>query len=279
LFDAQGNIVTNNHVVGKDTTFKVTLSTGSQTLDASLVGTYPLDDLAVIRLKSPPPGLKIGHMGDSSKLQVGDIVFAMGNPLGLSSSVTEGIVSALGRTVEEPQSPNTPAAVIPSAIQTSAAINPGNSGGALVNLSGEVVGVPTLAAIDPEIGNGSAAPGIGFAIPSNTVKSIAEQLIKDGKVTNSGRASLGVGVLSVSDQSGAPGGAGIVQLTPGGPAEKAGLKVGDIIVAIDNKPVTSANVLMDILAGLKPGQQVDVTVVGSDGNKRTVKVTLGELTG
>lgn len=280
IYDNAGHIVTNAHVVGKDSTFKVTLSTGSQMLDAKLVGSFPPNDLAVIQLQNPPSGLKVAKYADSSKSQVGDIVFAMGNPLGLSSSVTDGIVSALGRTVEEPPSDGTPA-VIPSAIQTSAPINPGNSGGALVNLAGEVVGVPTLAALDPGTGGsgGAPAPGIGFAIPSNTVKNIADQLIKDGKVTNSGRASLGVGVLSVSDPSGAAAGAGIVQVVPGGPADKAGLKVGDIIVAIDDKKVTSANVLMDILAQMKPGQQVNVTVIGADGKTRTVQVTLGELPG
>jgi S1-C subfamily serine protease len=280
IYDNQGNIVTNAHVVGKDTTFKVTLSTGPQTLDAKLVGAFVPNDLAVIKLQNPPSGLKVAKYGDSSKLQVGDLVFAMGNPLGLSSSVTEGIVSALGRTVEEPPTDGSPA-VIPSAIQTSAPINPGNSGGALVNLAGEVVGVPTLAALDPgSAGSGGApAPGIGFAIPSNTAKNIADQLIKDGKVTNSGRASLGVGVVSVSDQSGGPAGAGIVQVVPGGPADSAGLKAGDVIVAMDDKKVTGANVLMDILAQLKPGQRVNVTVLGTDGKTRTVSVTLGELPG
>jgi len=280
IYDNQGNIVTNAHVVGKDTNFKVTLSTGAQTLDAKLVGTFAPNDLAVIKLQNPPSGLKVAKYGDSSKLQVGDLVFAMGNPLGLSSSVTEGIVSALGRTVEEPPTDGSPA-VIPSAIQTSAPINPGNSGGALVNLAGEVVGVPTLAAVDPgSAGSGGApAPGIGFAIPSNTAKNIADQLIKDGKVTNSGRASLGVGVVSVSDQSGGSAGAGIVQVVPGGPADSAGLKAGDVIVAIDDKKVTSANVLMDILAQMKPGQKVNLTVLGADGKTRTVQVTLGELPG
>ncbi|MGH3853844.1 MAG: S1C family serine protease [Pseudonocardiaceae bacterium] len=140
------------------------------------------------------------HFGDSARLQVGDIVMAMGNPLGLTGSVTDGITSATGRAVTEPAAGSSPGATLPEAIQTSASINPGNSGGALVDLAGDVIGVPTLAAIEPAGDGGGAAPapGIGFAIPSNVVTNIAGQLIAhNGHVVNSHRAELGVGVVTV----------------------------------------------------------------------------------
>ena len=178
IYDNKGDIVTNAHVVGTSTSFKVTLSNG-KSYPGTLVGSYAPDDVAVVRISAP--GVTPATFGDSSQLQVGDIVLAMGNPLGLQSSVTEGIVSALSRQVSEPTG-NT----LPDVIQTDAAINPGNSGGALVDLQGEVVGIPTLAATDPQLGG--SAPGIGFAISSNRAKTIADQLIASGKVTNSGRA-------------------------------------------------------------------------------------------
>ena len=147
----------------------------------------------------------------------------MGNPLGLSGSVTEGIVSATGRTVSEPQAAESPGATLPDAIQTSAAINPGNSGGALVDLNGKVVGIPTLAATDPQLGGG-AAPGIGFAIPSSTATNIAGQIIANGKVTASNRAALDVTVRGVVGENFQPAGAAIVAVTPSGAAAKGGLK-------------------------------------------------------
>ncbi|WP_239136731.1 S1C family serine protease, partial [Sphaerisporangium rufum] len=164
VYDTAGHIVTNAHVVGRSRSFEVTLSTGGRSRRADLVASYPLGDLAVIKV-GDRTGLSPATFGDSTRLKVGQIVLAMGNPLGLSGSVTNGIVSALGRTVTEPQGEGSPGATITNAIQTSASINPGNSGGALTNLSGEVIGVPTLAAVNPDMGGG-AAPGIGFAIPS-----------------------------------------------------------------------------------------------------------------
>ena len=164
------------------------------------------DDLAVIRVQSGAGSLHPASFGRSASVRVGEIVLAMGNPLGLTGTVTDGIVSATGRTVSEGQGSS---AVLISAIQTSAAINPGNSGGALVNLAGQVIGIPTLAAADPQLGG--AAAGIGFAIPSDTVTSIAGQLIATGKVTNSGRASLGITAQTVADASGQPAGVGIAR--------------------------------------------------------------------
>src|SRR5258708_15025938 len=160
ILDTNGDIVTNAHVIGAATAFTVTLSTDRVTLDAKLVASFPQGDLAVIKLDSPPSGLKPAVFADSSKLQIGQIAMAMGNPLGLSSSVTPGIVSATGRSVTEPGSATTPATTLTDMVQTSAAINPGNSGGALVHLARHVTGIPTLTAVDQELGG--AAPGIGF---------------------------------------------------------------------------------------------------------------------
>lgn len=203
VYDTAGHIVTNAHVVGTATSFQVLLAGSASPLPAKLTGSYQPDDLAVIQVTGAAH-LMPAHFADSSKLQVGDIVLAMGNPLGLASSVTDGIISAIGRTVSEAQEAGSPGATLPDVIQTSAAINPGNSGGALVNLAGQVIGIPTLAATDPQLGG--AAAGIGFAIPSDTVTSIAGQLINTGKVTNSGRASLGISAQTVADAAGQPAG-------------------------------------------------------------------------
>jgi S1-C subfamily serine protease len=265
VFDAQGDIVTNAHVVGTSTKFVVTTPDGRQ-LDAKLVGSFPPDDLAVVRASGP--GLAPASFGDSSKLTVGTIVLAIGNPLGLQSSVTEGIVSALGRTVTEPGG-----AAIPGAIQTSASINPGNSGGALVDLDGAVIGIPTLTAIDPEIGG--QAPGIGFAIPSAIVTDIASQLVQHGHVVSSHRAYLGVRAASVRNAPGVL----IFAVDPGSPADKAGLVVGEVITDIAGKPTPDPAALAAVLATLAPGQTVPVSVVKPDGSTAKVDVQLGELPG
>ena len=157
------------------------------------MGAFPPDDLAVIRVSGA--GLRPATFADSSALEVGDIALAIGNPLGLQSSVTEGIVSAFREAVQEPENGND--VTLPSMIQTSAAINPGNSGGALVDIKGRVIGIPTLAATDPELGG--SAPGIGFAIPSNLVTDIAGQIAAHGRVINSHRAYLGVEVGDAGD--------------------------------------------------------------------------------
>jgi putative serine protease PepD len=169
IFDGSGDIVTNDHVVGTATSFQVLINGSNAQLSGRLVGTYPASDLAVIKVSSPKP-LSPAAFGDSANLHVGDVVLAMGNPLGLEGSTTEGIVSALGRTVTEPNGDGSPGATLKGVVQTSAAINPGNSGGALVDLEGQVVGIPTLTATDPQIGG--TAPGIGFAIPASTVTSV-----------------------------------------------------------------------------------------------------------
>jgi len=266
VFDDKGDIVTNNHVVGSAKSFQVTLSDGSRH-SASLVGTFAPDDLAVIHLQGAAP--PAAAFGNSSQLAVGELALALGNPLGLRSSVTEGIVSSLGRTVSEGSN----GVVIASAIQTSAAINPGNSGGALVNLNSQVIGIPTLAATDPQLGGG-AAPGIGFAIPSNTVKNIATQLIDHGHVTNSGRAFLDVEVATSLMGNGVV----VASAAPGGPAARAGIARGDVIVSVDGQPVQTTDDLSTVLAGLKPGQSVPVVILTPSG-RRTVHVTLGQSPG
>jgi S1-C subfamily serine protease len=274
VYDGAGHIVTNAHVVGTATTFDVTLATGGAARKATLVAAFPAGDLAVIKVDDAS-GLSPASFGDSGKLQVGQMVLAMGNPLGLSGSVTQGIVSATGRTVGGQDESGQPAATIPDAIQTSAAINPGNSGGALVDLAGQVVGIPTLAATDPQMGG--AAPGIGFAIPSDTAKDIADQIIKDGKVTNTRRAALGVQVGTAAGADGQPVGVLVGQVNPGSGAEKAGIKGGDVIVSVNGTETPTASDLSAVLAQLKPGDQAKVELLQEGGRRRTVTVTLGEL--
>ena len=265
IYDDKGDIVTNHHVVGAARSFDVTLSDGKQH-KAGLVGSFPPEDLAVVKLEGATPAP--ATFADSSKLQVGQFAFAIGNPLGLRSSVTDGIVSSLGRTVSEGPT----GAVISSAIQTSAPINPGNSGGALVEIDGHVIGIPTLAALDPQLG-GSQAPGIGFAIPSNTVRRIADQLIATGHVTNSGRAYLGVRAASGVSRAGVI----VASVERGGPADKAGIRPGEVILAIDGQPAPSTEALATLLAEHKPGDRVKVDLVDPDGAKRSVTVALGQL--
>lgn len=273
VLDDQGNIVTNAHVAGTFTSFQVQLPNDPQPRQARLVGSYPEGDLAVIRADDRP-GLVPASFGDSSKAQAGDVVLAVGNPLGLSGSVTEGIVSATGRAVTEPASPTSPGTTLPDAIQTSAPINPGNSGGALVNTAGQVIGIPTLAATSPQ--GGSQAQGIGFAIPSNLARDIAGQLIKDGHITHTHRAAIGAQIATITAQDGTAAGAGIVAVTPGGPAERAGLRVGDVITSIGSDRIPDTTGLAQALAGKDPGQVVTVTV-NRGGQDLTVKVTLAEL--
>lgn len=172
IIDSRGYIITNNHVVNGAQTIQVVLNDGTK-LPAQLSGTDPPDDLAVLKIQ-PPGNMTVATIGDSSQLRVGQEVLAIGNPLGITQTVTNGIVSALGRTISEGQG----GATISNAIQTDAPINPGNSGGALVDLQGNLVGIPTLTAIDPEFN--TPANGVGFAIPSNRVKSIISQIIQTG---------------------------------------------------------------------------------------------------
>ena len=274
VYDDKGYIVTNAHVVGDEKTFEVTTANSEDELTATLVYSYPEQDLAVVKLDKVPDGLRAAAFGDSAKVEVGQIVLAMGSPLGLSSSVTQGIVSATGRTVSEGRSDGGTGATIANMVQTSAAINPGNSGGALVNLDGQVIGIPTLAATDPNLG-GSAAPGIGFAIPASMVKTVADQIIKNGKVTDSGRAALGITARTVVDDSFQAAGVAVVEVKNGGAADKAGIEAGDVITKVGETKITTITSLSEALAADKPGGKVSVTFT-RDGDAKTVDVTLGE---
>jgi putative serine protease PepD len=262
VFDRKGDVVTNAHVVGSASVVTVQTSTGRIYPRAKVVGTFPEDDLAVVRVSGTPPA---ATFADSSKLKVGEIVLAVGNPLGLQSSVTEGIISALGRTSTEETG-----ATLVGLIQTSASINPGNSGGALVNLDGQVVGIPTLAAGSPF---GGAAPGIGFAIPSNTVTNIAGQLAASGRVTRTGRPFLGIQAASLQTGDGVL----VTKVYPQTGAARAGIQQGDVIVAVAGTPTASLEALSETLARYKPGDTVKVRLAGA--HPRTVTVKLGELPG
>jgi putative serine protease PepD len=265
VFNNRGDIVTNAHVVEGSTSFQVVSSDGRQH-KAKLRGSFRAGDLAVVHVQGSGDLGEPAQFGDSSKLKVGEAVLALGSPLGLRSSVTNGIVSAVSRTVSEGNG-----VALPSVVQTSAAINPGNSGGALVDLNGTVVGIPTLAAADPQLGGG-AAPGVGFAISSNTVKRIATQLADHGKVVSSGRAYLGVQLGSLPN-----GGVLVAGVRSGGPAAQAGLKPGDIIISVAGQQVMSVDDLAVTLAERKPGDRVPVEIERQDGSRSTVQVTLSEL--
>jgi len=274
IYDDKGDIVTNAHVVGSATTVKVLPATGGSTLTAKVLGVFTPDDLAVIRVTSDAGSLHPAVFGSSADVQAGQIVLAMGNPLGLTGSVTQGIISATGRTVTESGTDSSSqATTIADALQTSAAINGGNSGGALVTLSGQVIGIPTAAARDPEAGS---APGIGFAIPSNVATSIADQLIDTGKVTSSGRAALGITAQTAVTASGEPAGVAVTAVTADGPSAEAGLQGGDVITAVDGHQTTTMATLTAVLATLKPDEKVPVTYTRS-GSSHTVDVTLGSL--
>jgi len=275
VLDRAGHILTNAHVAGQATRFQVQTADHRTPRPARLVGSYPGGDLAVIKAENPG-GLIPARFGDSSKASAGDVVLAVGNPLGLSGSVTEGIISATGRAVVEPTTASTTAAALPGAIQTSAPINPGNSGGALVTATGLVIGIPTLAAASPQ--GGGQAQGIGFAIPSNLARDIAGQIISTGHVTNTHRAALGARIGTVTGADGTPAGAAVVTVTPGGPADRAGLRAGDVIRKLGPAPIPDSGTLLQELAAAHPGQQAEVTITRT-GQERTVSVTLGTLPG
>jgi S1-C subfamily serine protease len=261
VFDNAGHVVTNAHVVAGSSRFRVTVADGS-THTGTLVGTFAQGDLAVVLVR----GLKLrpATFADSSRVRVGQYALAIGNPLGLRSSVTQGIVSSTSRTVSEGSG-----VALPAVIQTSAPINPGNSGGALVDANGAVIGIPTLAATDPEFG-GAAADGIGFAISSNTVKQIAGQLVANGHVVNSGRAWIGVGLRTL------PGGGVLVaSVVPNGPAAVAGIRTNDLIVKLGGSPTPTVDDVAVALAAKRPGARMEVELVRG-GATQHLQVTPGQ---
>ena len=270
VIDKGGYILTNNHVVnfGADKPTIRVIFADKSSAPGRVVGTDPADDLAVIKVDKA--SLTVATLGDSSELAVGDPVIAFGDPLGLRGTVTSGIVSALQRPLHLSGENGNPDAVI-DAIQTDAPINPGNSGGALVNGAGAVVGINTaiLSLGQSSSGGQSGSIGVGFAIPINTAHDIALQLIKTGKVVH---ASIGVSSRSVTD--GSRDGAYLVEVTPGGPADKAGLKQGDVVTLFDKTLIDSGDALTVAVSESKPGQVVTVKYVRA-GVTSQAKVTLG----
>jgi putative serine protease PepD len=266
VIDGKGHVLTNNHVVaggGQASKISVTLSDG-RTYDATVAGTDPSTDLAVLTLKNPPDDLQPVALGDSDALKVGDPVMAVGNPLGLAGTVTTGIVSALDRPVTTSGDENTSGSsepVVTNAIQTSAAINPGNSGGALVNASGQLVGInSSIATLGASQGSQGGSIGIGFAIPVNEAKAIATQLIDKGSAQH---ALLGVTSRdgTASDGSAERAGASIAEVQPGTPAAEAGLRSGDVVVAVNGERVDSSLSLVAQIRERTVGDKVTLTVL------------------
>lgn len=278
ILTANGYIVTNDHVVQGFTNFTVTFSNGS-TAQAQVVGQDAQDDLAVIKVAAT--NLKPIALGDSSKLTVGEFSIAIGSPLGLRNTATFGIVSALNRSASE--APDGPAGELTGLIQTSAPINPGNSGGALVNISGQLIGIPTLTATNPE--SNSAANSIGYAIPVNRVEYVAEQLIAHGSLTSSGQGFIGIEAQDVTPQLAAANGLSVSSgvLVVGfandaagqSPAQQAGVRSGDVITAVNGRSVTTNGELASALLNLNPGAQVALSV-SRGSSQLTITVTLGE---
>jgi serine protease Do len=266
IMDAKGHILTNNHVVGGATEIQVLLASGDQ-YKAKVVGTDPKTDLAVIKI-SAKQGLPHVNFGDSDKVQVGEWVVAIGHPRGLDQTVTQGIISAKHRAgIMDPST-------YQDYLQTDAAINPGNSGGPLLNLQGEVIGVN--AAIASQSGG---FEGIGFAIPSTMALYIAGQLIDHGKVA---RGWLGISIQDLTpelaEKFGAEGekGALIAEVMKGGPAEKAGMKRGDIVIACGGRDIANASALRNEVATSPIGEEAKVTVLRK-GKKVELAVTIGNL--
>jgi serine protease Do len=262
-----GVVLTNNHVIEQAEDIQVTLWDGRK-LDAEVVGTDPQSDLAVVRIKGKvPEDLQPLEFGDSSALRLGDVVLAVGNPFGVGQTVTMGIVSAKGRS-------SVGIVDYEDFIQTDAAINPGNSGGALVNLRGELVGIPTAI-----LSRSGGYQGIGFAIPASMARPIMTSLLSDGKVA---RGWLGVAIQSVDSDLAAAmkleGAQGVLisDVTPDSPAARAGLKRGDVIVALDGKPMTESSQLRNTVASKNPGSKVALDVM-RNGKTQRFDVGLGTL--
>jgi S1-C subfamily serine protease len=273
VWDAQGHIVTNFHVIQEASGARVTLSDQSS-YKAELVGVFPDRDLAVLKIAAPAAKLKALPVGTSRDLQVGQQVYAIGNPFGLDQTLTTGIVSALNREIE-----SVTRRLIRGAIQTDAAINPGNSGGPLLDSAGRLIGVNT-AIFSPS----GASAGIGFAIPVDEVNRIVPRLIRDGRMV---RPAIGVssGGPEINRALGLPKGVALVRIQRGGPAAKAGLKAfsrgdggivqGDVITAINDEPIETADDMLNALEKLNPGDTATLTLWRA-GATRKVSVTLAE---
>lgn len=264
IVDKEGHILTNNHVVGDADEVVVRLQ-DQRSVKAKIIGKDERSDLAVIKISAKD--LVPASLGDSDSLKIGEWVVAAGNPFGLDNTITAGIVSAKGRSIIG-------GGQYEDFIQTDAAINPGNSGGPLVNLQGEVVGINTAI-----FSRSGGYMGIGFAIPMNMARSVMESLIKKGKVI---RGWLGVGIQNLTDQAAqsfnypSTEGALVGHVEPDGPAAKAGIKQGDIIVALNGNKVKNINQLRNTIAITTPGKSIDVDLI-RQGRKQTISVKVEEL--
>ncbi len=270
IVSADGSILTNAHVIdGADTV--TVLTADNKSFDARIVGTDKPSDLAVLKIEAQ--NLPFLTLGNSDTVRVGDIVLAIGNPLGIGQTVTSGIISAKGRRTGLSDGS------FEDFLQTDAPINRGNSGGALVNLSGELIGINSqiLSAPGSEGGN----IGIGFSIPSNMAKSVMEQLLKDGRVR---RGKLGIGIQNLTGDTAKafnlPDTSGVLvsNVQAGSAAEKAGMKRGDVITAINGEKIEDSNVLRNKIASTTPGTEIKLTVL-RDGNSQDLTATLDELDG
>jgi serine protease Do len=268
IVSADGFILTNNHVVAEASEIKVT-TWDRREYDATVVGTDPKSDLAVIQIKGNVSGLQPVQFGDSSRLRLGDVVLAIGNPFGVGQTVTMGIVSAKGRA-------DLGIVDYEDFIQTDAAINPGNSGGALVNMEGQLVGVNTAI-----LSRSGGYQGIGFAIPTNMAMPIMESLKKNGRVV---RGWLGVGIQEVDAEIAqamklpAANGVLLSDVRPGGPAAKSGLRRGDVVTKLDGSPITSVGQFRNAIAASGAGRNVSMELY-REGKVQTVGVALGEMPG
>ena len=266
IISTDGYILTNHHVIDGADQIKVDLN-DDRTLDAKVVGTDPLSDLAVLKIDAS--NLPVLALGDSDKVRVGDVVLAIGNPMGIGQTVTMGIISAKGRHTGLPGSGS-----FEDFLQTDAPINQGNSGGALVSTNSELIGINSQI-LTPSGGS----IGIGFAIPSNMARTITDTLIKTGKVR---RGQLGVTVAKAGSEPakrlGVKESKGIViaQIGPGGPADRAGLRAGDVITALNGTEVNDINTFRNQVASAGPGAEVTLTVL-RDGRRQEIRAKLGEL--
>jgi putative serine protease PepD len=268
VYDNKGNILTDQHVISDASQIRVTFADG-HTANATVVGSDPGADVAVIHVNVPSSWLHPLQFADSNNVEVGDPVIAIGSPFSLRNTVTSGIVSAVGRTISAPNQ-----FTIPNAIQTDTPINPGNSGGPLINGSGQVIGLNDQIDTNNQNGQGQgSSSGVGFATPSNSDLRIARQIISTGKAQN---AYVGVSLnaqvqggaaISTASQSSQP-------IVPGGPADKAGLRPGDLITAVNDQQITSVNQFVAKIATYSPGDTVTLKVKRG-GDTKTIKLTLG----
>jgi len=262
IIKKEGYILTNYHVVERAESITVNLADGRK-VKGKVVGGDPNSDLAVLKIEGN--NLPAALLGDSNRIKVGQLAVAIGNPFGLQQTVTSGVISAVGRSISEGSG-----RVLDNLLQTDASINPGNSGGPLVNSRGQIIGINTAII--------SEAQGIGFAIPINTAKSVAQQLISQGKVSRAWLGILGTTVtkeLANQYNLASKEGALIVKILANSPAQKAGLKPGDIVVMIDGKAITGMPELQQIVGQHKPGEKL-VLVVDRERTKQTVDIKLEE---